>query len=245
MTTHQVEIGLIPIGSGALICACIFAAEVNPVAIWFYLALFLLAWPGRSSSCRSTPTCRSRSSRAARANLSGNLLLSNLFGRRGRDPSVGHLGVLRGLRAQAAFPLRRPHGIPHLYIIFLTPEGLLRLALGLIARMFYRVTAVNVDALPAKGGVLLLPNHISYIDAVILQLACRARSVSSSTTRFTAPAFCTGGCACSAHPISQKSRAPPSKRQSTRWPAAEVVCLFPEGALTAPRRCKNSTAATN
>ena len=58
------------------------------------------------------------------------------------------------------------------YIIFLTPEGLLRLALGLVGRTFYRVTPVGLEALPATGGVLLLPNHISYVDAVILQLAC-------------------------------------------------------------------------
>src|SRR6202012_5638894 len=58
------------------------------------------------------------------------------------------------------------------YIIFLTPDGLLRLALGLVARVFYRVMPVGLEQLPPKGGVLLLPNHISYIDAIVLQLAC-------------------------------------------------------------------------
>ncbi|MEI9998122.1 MAG: hypothetical protein WDO13_02585 [Verrucomicrobiota bacterium] len=42
-----------------------------------------------------------------------------------------------------------PTGLLTLYIIFLTPEGLLRLALGLVARMFYRVTPVGLDTLPA------------------------------------------------------------------------------------------------
>ena len=36
-----------------------------------------------------------------------------------------------------------PTGVLTAYIIFLTPEGLLRLALGLVGRTFYRVTPVG------------------------------------------------------------------------------------------------------
>src|SRR5208337_2150502 len=98
------------------------------------------------------------------------LLLSNLF---------GIVAVILQLIVSVGFdvsPRKQlllyavPTALLTLYIIFLTPEGLLRLALGLVARVFYRVSAVGLEALPAKGGVLLLPNHISYIDAVILQL---------------------------------------------------------------------------
>src|SRR5713101_896944 len=40
-----------------------------------------------------------------------------------------------------------------------------------LVRCFYRVTALGTDNLP-QGGFLLLPNHISWVDAIVLQLAC-------------------------------------------------------------------------
>src|SRR5256886_12473440 len=40
-----------------------------------------------------------------------------------------------------------------------------------LVRTFYRVSAVGLDNLP-DGGFLLVPNHISWVDALVLQLAC-------------------------------------------------------------------------
>jgi acyl-[acyl-carrier-protein]-phospholipid O-acyltransferase/long-chain-fatty-acid--[acyl-carrier-protein] ligase len=41
----------------------------------------------------------------------------------------------------------------------------------LLVRCVYRVTALGIDTLP-KGGFLLLPNHITWVDAIVLQLVC-------------------------------------------------------------------------
>src|SRR5438477_6351109 len=41
----------------------------------------------------------------------------------------------------------------------------------LLVRCFYRVTALGLENLP-QGGFLLLPNHITWVDALVLQLAC-------------------------------------------------------------------------
>src|SRR5436853_7436807 len=41
----------------------------------------------------------------------------------------------------------------------------------LLVRCFYRVTAIGLENLP-EGGFLLLPNHITWVDALVLQLAC-------------------------------------------------------------------------
>jgi acyl-[acyl-carrier-protein]-phospholipid O-acyltransferase / long-chain-fatty-acid--[acyl-carrier-protein] ligase len=43
---------------------------------------------------------------------------------------------------------------------------------GLIARLLYRVRTKGLEALPKTGGVLLICNHITYVDVVVLQLAC-------------------------------------------------------------------------
>ncbi|MEO5957667.1 MAG: AMP-binding protein, partial [Opitutaceae bacterium] len=42
----------------------------------------------------------------------------------------------------------------------------------LIARCLYRVRTSGAENLPATGGVLLIINHISYVDVVVLQLVC-------------------------------------------------------------------------
>ena len=41
----------------------------------------------------------------------------------------------------------------------------------LLVRCFYRVTTFGLEDLP-QGGFLLLPNHITWVDALVLQLAC-------------------------------------------------------------------------
>ena len=40
-----------------------------------------------------------------------------------------------------------------------------------IGGLVYRVDRYGVERLPA-GGVLLLPNHVTWVDAVVLQMAC-------------------------------------------------------------------------
>ena len=41
-----------------------------------------------------------------------------------------------------------------------------------IARVLYRVRTSGLENLPRTGGVLLITNHISYVDVVVLQLVC-------------------------------------------------------------------------
>src|SRR6266404_9068655 len=50
-------------------------------------------------------------------------------------------------------------------------EFFLRALGGVLASSIYRVKTFGRENLP-EGGFLLLPNHMSYVDAVVLQLAC-------------------------------------------------------------------------
>jgi acyl-[acyl-carrier-protein]-phospholipid O-acyltransferase/long-chain-fatty-acid--[acyl-carrier-protein] ligase len=234
MTTHQVEIGLIPIGSCGLIGAAVLAAKVNPVTGWFLLALFGLGVAGALFVVPLNAHLQEQVEPERRGRiLSGNLLMSNLF---------GVVAVLVQYIVSAVFDVAPrtqlllyavPTGLLTLYIIFLTPEGLLRLALGLIARAFYRVTPVSLDSLPATGGVLLLPNHISYVDAVILQLACpRPIRFLVYEQIYHARFLHWGLRLLGAIPISPKIARTAIETAVNALARGEVVCLFPEGALT-------------
>lgn len=58
-------------------------------------------------------------------------------------------------------------------IIRMLPGDLLRLvALSLVRIFSSRVRAANSHRVPTTGGVLLLPNHISYLDAFLIAQAC-------------------------------------------------------------------------
>jgi acyl-[acyl-carrier-protein]-phospholipid O-acyltransferase/long-chain-fatty-acid--[acyl-carrier-protein] ligase len=101
-----------------------------------------------------------------------------------------------------------------------------------IGRSIYRVTPLGRDQLPA-GGFLLLPNHISWVDAVVLQIACPRpiRYIIDETIfqgRILNPVFRAVGCI----PISPRRAKDGMRLAAERVAAGEIVCLFPEGQLT-------------
>ena len=58
-------------------------------------------------------------------------------------------------------------------IIRLLPADFIRLIVTSGMKLFYRVETVGSERLPAKGGVLLLPNHVTFADSFYLSTALR------------------------------------------------------------------------
>ncbi len=118
------------------------------------------------------------------------------------------------------------------FILLATSERFLRLFGAALARIIYRVRAYDVEHLP-KGGCLLLPNHVTYVDAIVLQLACprpiRFLVVDSIyNLPFLKPVL---RCA-KAIPISSTHAREAIRAAVEGLRQGEVVCLFPEGELT-------------
>jgi acyl-[acyl-carrier-protein]-phospholipid O-acyltransferase/long-chain-fatty-acid--[acyl-carrier-protein] ligase len=113
-----------------------------------------------------------------------------------------------------------------------TAERALRfLGLGL-ARLIYRVTAIGVEHLPA-GGFLLLPNHITWVDAIVLMLASPRpiRFIIDEgvyRNRFLHPVLRAVGCI----PITSRKAKDAMRDAAAKIRAGEIVCLFPEGELS-------------
>src|SRR5882724_9077974 len=55
-----------------------------------------------------------------------------------------------------------------LYTIYLLPDSLLRLMLWIATHTLYRLDVEGRENVPARGGALLTPNHVSMADAVLL-----------------------------------------------------------------------------
>ena len=55
-----------------------------------------------------------------------------------------------------------------IYLLYLLPDALLRLLLWIATHTLYRLDVVGRKNVPARGGALLVPNHVSLADAVFL-----------------------------------------------------------------------------
>src|SRR5256884_683259 len=101
-----------------------------------------------------------------------------------------------------------------------------------IARLVYRVKAIGVKNLPT-GGCLLVPNHITWVDAIILQLACPRPVrfiIDEEFYRKAAlqPVLRMAG----AIPIDRRKPREAIRRATERIEAGQIVCIFPEGQLS-------------
>src|SRR5712692_1431550 len=54
------------------------------------------------------------------------------------------------------------------YVVWLLPDSLLRLLLWIATHTLYRLDVVGRENVPARGGALLTPNHVSMADAALL-----------------------------------------------------------------------------
>lgn len=100
------------------------------------------------------------------------------------------------------------------------------------SRLFYRVSPVGLEQLP-QGGFLLLPNHITWVDAIVLLLACPRpiRFIIDAgvyQNRFLNPLLRAVGCI----PITARKAKDAMRDAVARIRAGEIVCLFPEGELS-------------
>jgi acyl-[acyl-carrier-protein]-phospholipid O-acyltransferase/long-chain-fatty-acid--[acyl-carrier-protein] ligase len=101
-----------------------------------------------------------------------------------------------------------------------------------LARLIYRVRATGLDHLP-EGGFLLLPNHITWVDAVVLLLASPrpVRFIVDAAVyrnRFLHPVLRAVGCI----PITSRKAKDAMREAAAKIRAGEIVCLFPEGELS-------------
>src|SRR5205823_14887465 len=107
------------------------------------------------------------------------------------------------------------------------PERALYFFGRLLVRCFYRVTKLGLERLSA-GGFLLLPNHITWVDAIVLQLACPRPIRYIIDQEFyhkpiLRPFLRTVGCI----PIDSGHARSAIRAATERIADGEIVCLFP------------------
>jgi acyl-[acyl-carrier-protein]-phospholipid O-acyltransferase/long-chain-fatty-acid--[acyl-carrier-protein] ligase len=111
-------------------------------------------------------------------------------------------------------------------------EWLIRRILTKIARMVYKITTHGLEDLP-EGGFLMLPNHLTWVDAILLQIACprTIRFIVWESYYYT-PMFRPFLTFIGAIPISNTRAKEAIRTAIDHIHAGEIVCIFPEGELS-------------
>lgn len=255
LSGHKVEIGLVPLGSIGMTLFAIdlyFArpgvAPVHDLALGAFLAapgttriVVDLLLMGLSAGLFIVPLFALVQSRSERSELSrtiaGNNILNALFmvlaAGFGLLLTARHFTIPQIFLATAAL-----NALVAIYIYTLVPEFLMRFLSWLLINTLYRIDTQGLDNIPERGPALLVCNHVSYMDALIVAGAVRrpARFVMYYKI-FNIPVMRFIFRTAKAIPIAGAKEDPALLEHAfdaidRALAEGEIVCIFPEGGLT-------------
>jgi 1-acyl-sn-glycerol-3-phosphate acyltransferase len=255
MSGKRVEIGLVPLGAFGLTAFGIdlfFARPLASVVQGLDWLAFLHAagnWRivldltliGVFAGFYVVPLFAFIQSRAPREQLSriiaGNNILNALLICCAAGFGLG-LGML-GLGVPQIFLITAVlNAIVALYIFTLVPEFVMRFITWVLVNTLYRVRADGTQHIPEESAVLLVCNHVSYMDPLLLMANLRrpVRFVMYYKI-FNIPLLRFVFRTAKAIPIAGYKEDPAVLQQAydaidEALAAGEVVCIFPEGGLT-------------
>ncbi|QGZ61147.1 MFS transporter [Paraburkholderia acidisoli] len=256
LSRRRIEIGLVPLGSLGMSVFGIdlfFASHGLPraphllsvgeflgaAAHWRVLAdLFLLAMFGGFYSVPLYALIQSRSAPSHRARIiAANNILNSLF------MIVSSLMAMALTSAGVGIPgifltTALLNIVVAAYIYALVPEFLLRFIAWLLVHTVYRVRLVHTERIPAEGGAVLVCNHVSFVDAIVI-MAESPRPIRFVMDHriFRTPFFGWVFRHAKAIPIAPAHEDPKALAAAYEACAAalaegDLVCIFPEGKLT-------------
>jgi 1-acyl-sn-glycerol-3-phosphate acyltransferase len=256
MSGHKIEIGLVPFGSFGMTIFAVdlyFAARgmtpgatlagvgtfVQSFANWRVMAdLFLMAMFAGFFSVPLYAMMQARSEPQYRARIiAANNILNAIF--------MVIASVMSAILLKAGLSLPELYlvvGIMNLavaaYIFRLIPEFLMRFIVWMLIHTFYRVKELGQENIPDEGACVLVCNHVSFVDALVIG-GCIRRPVRFVMDHriFKVPVlnfvFRTAGTI----PIASAKEDPAMLERAYEkideyLKAGEVVCIFPEGRIT-------------
>jgi 1-acyl-sn-glycerol-3-phosphate acyltransferase len=176
LSGHKVEIGLVPFGSIGLTLFgtdLYFASVPRPQELRIYIDLFLMGGFGGFYIVPLYALIQSRTPRSHVARVvAGNNIMNALFMATGALAAIGMLragaSVTHILLAAALM-----NAAVALYIYTLVPEFLMRFMVWMLVHTVYRLRLSGAERIPDEGPALLVCNHVSYVDALVITAACR------------------------------------------------------------------------
>lgn len=255
LSGHKVEIGLVPFGSIGMTVFAIdlyfarpLATSVSGLGAFEFLAapgsvriVLDLILIGLFAGLFIVPLFALVQSRADRSELSrviaGNNILNALF-------MVVSAGLGLGLTAlgftipQIFLSVAILNAVVAIYIYTLVPEFLMRFLSWILVNTLYRIRTEGLENVPEEGPALLVCNHVSYLDALIVAGNVRrpARFVMYYKI-FNIPIMSFIFRTARAIPIAGIKENPELLEKAfdeidRALADGDLVCIFPEGSLT-------------
>jgi 1-acyl-sn-glycerol-3-phosphate acyltransferase len=241
LSGRKVEIGLVPFGSigltlfGLELGGAAAAGELGPRLL---LDLFGLGFFGGLYIVPLYALIQTRSEASHRSRvIAANNILNALFmvaaaliaiALLGAGLSIPQLLVIAALMNAAVA----------LYIYRLVPEFLMRFMAWLLIHSVYRLEERGLERIPQEGPAVLVCNHVSYVDALVVTAACRRPIRWVMYYRiFRVPLLSFFFRAVRAIPIAGAKEDPAMLERAyasiaEALAAGELVGVFPEGKLT-------------
>ena len=255
LSKRHVEIGLVPLGAIGMSVFAIdlyFASRGLASSEGYTLSAFVSAPPhwrvmadlallSLFAGLYSVPMyaliqMRSQPSHRARI-IAANNILNALF------MIVSSIGVGALLAANFTIPqvfliVGLLNAVVAFYIFMLVPEYLLRFVAFIVTRFVYRFKVRGDEHIPTEGAAILVCNHVSFVDPVLLMAASpRPIRFIMDHKIFAMPVLGWFFKLAKAIPIAPQREDPAAYEQAfakARQVLSEgdLLCIFPEGALT-------------
>ncbi|MCB1277225.1 MFS transporter [Prosthecobacter sp.] len=233
ISKNRIELGLIPLGGFGLVAGLLWSGLASLGSSWMYAGII---FTGAAGGCFMVPLyafAQDKAEKNEKARIHAGM---NLMDCLGTLVAVAIVALMKWLELSSSTQfilLSIPTFAAAVYTMRLLPQDLVRFLMLAAVRALYKVKPVNVDRIPETGGVLLLPNHVSYVDALIVGSASRrpVRFVMWDALynlwwlkwlmRLVGTV-----------PISATRAKDAIRSVATALKEGEVVCLFPEGQIT-------------
>ncbi len=256
MSRGQVEIGLVPFGAIGMTVFAVdlyFASRGLPLATdqtagaflshavhWRVLTdLFLLSMFAGFYSVPLYALIQTRGEASHKARIiAANNILNALFLVLSAGLSALVLGAFGGSVAQLFLMTGLLNALVAVYIFLLVPEFLLRFLSWLLVSVAYRLDKRGVERIPAEGPAVLVANHVSFVDALVL-MAVSPRPIRfvMDLGIFRIPVLSWMFRQAKAIPITSVKKDPALVERafaqvSEALRDGQLVCIFPEGRIT-------------
>ncbi|PSV24695.1 MFS transporter [Photobacterium sp. GB-27] len=253
LSQHRIDPGIVPIGSLGITLfgsGLYFLAPATTVqtqslmafmtapSLWpIFASLLLLGIAGGIFIVPLYALMQQRSKEDERAQIiAANNIWNAVFMVVSAISAIVFLSVLKLSIPEFFLILAAVNSLVVVYIYFQAPDFFWRFVVWMITHTMYRVKKQNLNNIPEQGGVLLVCNHVSYMDALLLAGSC-PRPIRFLMDRdiYNLPlvkSFCK---ACKAIPVDANDRTSirnAFSKVSEHLDNGDIVCVFPEGQLT-------------
>ncbi|MFO1485669.1 MAG: MFS transporter [Verrucomicrobiaceae bacterium] len=233
VSKNRIELGLIPLGGFGLVAGLIWSGLAPLGSTWMYAGII---FTGAAGGCFMVPLyafAQDKAEKHQKARIHAGM---NLMDCLGTLVAVAIVAVMKDCELPASTQfllLAIPTFAAAVYTMRLLPQDLVRFITLAIVRLIYKIRPFYEDRVPKEGGVLLLSNHVSYVDALVIAAACR-RPVRFVMWDVLYKVWWMNGFLrfVGTVPISPTRAKDAIRSVATALAEGEVVCLFPEGQIT-------------